>query len=86
MGKTAFLDTRQMVLVSTNSSGVLGHGMILKVSNRNLGDPFTVVLRENGGVNSFPNLKTASNKLENSKGEVKAGMEVRTARSRVKFG
>jgi len=41
MGKTVFLDTTQMVLVSTNSSGVLDHGMMLKGYIRNLGDPYT---------------------------------------------
>lgn len=40
MGKTVFLDTDQKVLVSTSSPGVSDHGMMLKVSDRNLGDPF----------------------------------------------
>lgn len=37
MGKTTFLDTGRMVLVSMNSSGVLDHGMMLNSCNQELG-------------------------------------------------
>lgn len=48
MGKAIFLDTLMMVLVSTNSPGVLDHGMKLNVSDRNLGYPSIVFTWERG--------------------------------------